>query len=377
MERLRIAIIGEVYTAGATRCARDLERHLSERHDVRYYPREGPETVEGLLEDLRSFAPDVVHLHSFFGDLPYDFLATVSHLYPTCYTPHDPRPIGTWMLPCWDCAHAKTCFNCPMVRIRYRYTGVLNPFFRQRSGKRLTHARSSPTLNIITPSKWLQQRLAASELSRFTMHHVPYGIDLHRFHPIPDARARLGLPEDSEILLHVAHTTKGWWTNDRKGMKFLADAFVDHVVPSFPDALLIVAGEGMVPNHPNVRPAGFVGQEDIALYYSAADVFCAPTLADNLPYTVLEAMGCGAAVVGSRVGGVPEEIDEGVTGYLAAPGDSHELGLALVKILGDRPKLREMRRAGRCRAERLFNMETFIEKHEAIYRGMAGAGKAA
>jgi len=53
------------------------------------------ETSEGILEELSKFRPDVVHCHSFYGNLPYEFLPIVSKRYPTCFTVHDPRPIGT------------------------------------------------------------------------------------------------------------------------------------------------------------------------------------------------------------------------------------------------------------------------------------------
>ena len=91
---LRIAIVNERWTAGATRCARDLQRGLQLRHTVCYLP-EGPEnTAEDHLRALANFHPDVVHLHSYYGDLPYSFLGEVAARYPTVFTPHDPRPIG-------------------------------------------------------------------------------------------------------------------------------------------------------------------------------------------------------------------------------------------------------------------------------------------
>lgn len=367
---LRIAIVNEIWSAGATRCARDLEKHLAARHIVRYYPRAGKESVGPLLADLATFAPDVVHCHSYYGDLPYGFLATVSRLYPTCFTPHDPRPIGTMLTVCWECPHAATCFRCPLVGRRRSYT-LLNPYFWQRLGKRIVHKRAARTLRLITSSLWLRQRLLATELCRFRIDHIPYGIDLAQFHRVPDARARLGLPSQSPVLFYAAHTGPGWYLNERKGLRFLASAFVEQIVPRFPQAILVVGGESLVPNHANVRPAGMLRQEELPTYYSAADVFVAPTLADNLPYTVLEAMGCGTPVVASRVGGVAEEVDEGVTGRLVPPGDSEALGRAVLALLESRDQREAMGQAGREKAERVFGMDPFIHRHEELYQELA------
>ena len=65
--QLRIAIINEKWTAGATRCARDLQRGLQRRHTVVYFPEGVVPSPRGYLERLADFRPDVVNLHSYFG----------------------------------------------------------------------------------------------------------------------------------------------------------------------------------------------------------------------------------------------------------------------------------------------------------------------
>ena len=129
----------------------------------------------------------------------------------------------------------------------------------------------------------------------------------------------------------------------------------------------------MIPNLPNIRPVGFVPPAGLARYYSAADVFVAPLLADNLPYTVLEAMGCEVPVVASRVGGIPEEIEDGVTGRLFTPGSPYELGTALNAILGDPETAAAMGLAGRRRVEKLFSLAAFARSYEALYASVAAA----
>jgi glycosyltransferase involved in cell wall biosynthesis len=323
-----------------------------------------------VLDDLAAFRPHVAHCHSYFGSFPYSFLATLSRRYPTCFTPHDPRPIGTMDAVCWECPHSGTCLRCPLAERPLRLSLLFNRYLRERLWKRFVHWRSAKTLTLVTASRWLRDRLMRHELRRFACHTIPYGIDLEQFRRAPDARTRLGLPDTAPVLLYVAHAGP-WQTNPRKGLKYLADAYVRQVLPEFPGALLLVAGEGLVPNHPNVRPLGFLSQEQLPLYYSAADAYVLPTLADNLPYTVLEAMACGTPVVASRVGGVPEQVDEGVTGHLVPAADARALGEAIVSILKDPGKRNAMRGAARAKVERDFNMETFIRRHEELYQRLA------
>lgn len=365
--QLKIAIVNESWTAGATRCARDLEKYLSPRHQMRYYPRQEPETLQTLLDDLQEFSPDVVHCHSFYGDFPYRLLSILSRRYPTCFTPHDPRPTGDIQLACWNCQSTRFCFRCPLVNRRQKLL-LMHSYFWRRLYKRFIHYRANRNLRIITPSQWLWQRLANTEMKRFRFHCIPYGLDLNHFRPIADAKTHLHMDRNRKIVLYIAHHEgAGWLSNPRKGLLYLADAFINTVLPKYPDALLLVIGERLVPNHPNVQPLGFIPQDRLPLYYSAADIFATPTLGDNLPYTVLEAMGCGTPVVASKVGGLYEEVEDGVTGYLVPPADSEAFGQALLAVLEDSDKAQAMGQAGRARVEELFSMDLFIRRHENLY----------
>jgi glycosyltransferase involved in cell wall biosynthesis len=370
---MRIAIVHEAWQfSGAARCALDLDRELRARHDVEYFPRTPAgiaESPEAIFLGLAEFAPDVVNCHSFWGNLPYSSLARLSRLYPVCFTVHDPRPIGTFETPCWECSHNAWCVRCPMVG--GRLPKPWNWFARERIVKRLCHARCAANLTIVAPSKWMADRLANQELRRFSIRTIPNGIDLEKFSPGPAVRERFGLPPDVPVLLHIAAGEKQWVVNDRKGLPYLAEAFIESVLPRFPSAVLAVAGERLVPNHPNVRPVGKVTQDDLPDLLRSSDVFVSATLADNLPYTVLEAMGCARPVVAFCVGGVPEQIVDGQTGLLTPPRDAGPLGAALVSLLSAPDRLAAMGRAGRQRAEQVYGMDTFVARYEGLYRELS------
>jgi glycosyltransferase involved in cell wall biosynthesis len=367
---MRIAFVHEIWEAGATRCVRDLERELGQRHEVTFFPREGLDTAESILNALQSFRPDIVHCHSFYSNLPYSFLPRVSKCYPTCFTIHDPRPIGTIEIPCWDCDRNTWCLRCPMLSGRWRKL-LANRYMRQRQWKRLQHMLCARDLRIVCPSDWIRKRLEAQELARFEMRTIPYGIDLKHFQRIPEARQRLGLPAGVPIVLHLSAFVGKSFYSIRKGLGYLDDAFATTVLPRVPDAILAVAGEDVAPNRPWVRPMGIkIPVKDLPMLLSAVDVFVAATLADNLPYTVIEAMGCELPVVASTVGGLPEEVAEGVTGLLVPPRDHVALGEALVTLLTDPDRLRAFGMAGRARAEELFDMTDFVAAYESLFEEM-------
>jgi glycosyltransferase involved in cell wall biosynthesis len=369
---MRIAIIHENSGSGAGRCAQDLRRALAEKHTISYFPRPNTvETTDGVLRELSGFGPDVVHCHSFYGGLPYKILPIISDLYPTCFTVHDPRPIGTMHRTCWTCEENATCRQCPLIRAGWRRL-LRNPYFHERKLKREAHKRCGANMQIVSPSRWMLERLAAQELSRFGLHHIPNGIDLNHFRHILDGRVSFGLPVDRPIVLFAAWNPSNRVIDCRKGLPDLAAAFVTHVIPVMPKAMLVVAGESFAPNHPNVVPVGLISYDRLPQLFSAVDVFVTATLADNLPYTVLEAMGCATPVVATNVGGIPEQVVDGETGFLVPPSQPAALGAAILEILSNPSRARLMGRNARHRAKEIYSMESFVDAYEALFQKMGG-----
>jgi glycosyltransferase involved in cell wall biosynthesis len=98
-----------------------------------------------------------------------------------------------------------------------------------------------------------------------------------------------------------------------------------------------------------------------------ADVLALPSRADNLPVTVLEAMAAAVPVVASRVGGVPELVDDGVTGMLVARDDVNGLAAALTKVLSDDALRVSMGRAGAARVRALFSADDVTDRFLDLY----------
>ncbi len=148
-------------------------------------------------------------------------------------------------------------------------------------------------------------------------------------------------------------------------------------------AALVLAGDG--PEHAAVRTeAARLGLTDDVAFAGpvrnlppllrASDLFLLPSAHESFGLAALEAMSCGVPVVGSRTGGLPEVVEHGVTGLLAAPGDVDEMAALVLRALSDDALRASLSRAARDRAVRLFRAEPVLARWEAIYEDVVRAG---
>ncbi|MGZ8392304.1 MAG: glycosyltransferase [Gemmatimonadales bacterium] len=167
----------------------------------------------------------------------------------------------------------------------------------------------------------------------------------------------------------------------RKGIRFLIEAAAQ-LKPRFPDLKVVLAGDGF--ERPElVRLAerlglggdvtflGWVPNTELPPYYRAAAVSVIPSLEEGFGIPAAEAMGCEVAVVASDAGGLPEVVENGVTGLVVPRGDSTALAQAIGSLLADPERRRAMGQAGRARALEMFDWDRSAEQFEQIYRDVA------
>jgi glycosyltransferase involved in cell wall biosynthesis len=164
----------------------------------------------------------------------------------------------------------------------------------------------------------------------------------------------------------------------RKGIRFLLEAAAQ-LKPRFPDLKNVLAGDGF--ERPTlVRLAqelgiasdvtflGWVANSELPQYYRAAALSVIPSLEEGFGIPAAEAMGCEVAVVASDAGGLPEVVEDGVTGLVVPRGDSGALAQAIGSLLADPDRRRQMGQAGRARALRLFDWDRTAEQFVELYR---------
>jgi glycosyltransferase involved in cell wall biosynthesis len=116
------------------------------------------------------------------------------------------------------------------------------------------------------------------------------------------------------------------------------------------------------------RHVSFLGEvADIPALLRDSSVFVLPSLTEGMPLTVLEAMASGLPVVATDVGGIPEAVADGVSGFLVPPRNPAALASALLRASGSASIVRRLGLAGRERAERLFNVRSMVSRYETVY----------
>lgn len=162
-------------------------------------------------------------------------------------------------------------------------------------------------------------------------------------------------------------------TDVRKGFKQFAEALtlLNQQHPELaPEIILFGKGRSYLFNELpyTVRHLGLLtAEDDIVAAYNAADAMVVPSLEDNLPNTVIEALACGTPVVGFRTGGIPEMIDHGQNGYLADIGSVQQLADGLAFIL-THPNPEELRQNARQSAEARFSEDVVARQHIDLYQ---------
>lgn len=234
---------------------------------------------------------------------------------PVRWYMHDMNPITGGCHYAIDCKQYETeCRNCPFLRTRP--LGIDLAFFQFRL--RMKHWSKYTNLEIYTPSAWLGKCVEKSALWRGHKVTVfPNVFDLKKFHMVDRQFSRnvLGVEGKRKLILFGAAGID----SEYKGWKYMRDALnqldsTQYEAFIFGEKNEYVENELMIP----CRFIGFLHDEySLILAYNAADVFVSASLADNYPNVVMEAMACGLPCVGFDIGGIPEQIQHKVNGYLA------------------------------------------------------------
>jgi N-acetyl-alpha-D-glucosaminyl L-malate synthase BshA len=202
---------------------------------------------------------------------------------------------------------------------------------------------------------------------------IPNFVDSGTFHPGVDTE-RVAGPNRPRVLTHVSNF---------RPLKRIEDvvrifAAVRAVIPSRLDLI----GDGPERGHGErlVATLGlqdhvrFLGeQSDLVAFLQQSDLFLLPSENESFGLAALEAMACGVPVVASDVGGIPEVVVHGETGYLAAVGDVAGMADYARRLLADDLLRRRLSREARRVAETRFRLDPAVDRYEAVYRRVLGA----
>ena len=201
---------------------------------------------------------------------------------------------------------------------------------------------------------------------------IPNFVNLEEYHPVEE-KQRDGLaPEGHKLVIHVSNF------REVKRVKDVVRVFA-RIRRAMPATLLMV-GDGPERDDAEreareLSVAGdvrFLGRIDtVAPLLMQSDLFVLPTQAESFGLAALEAMACGVPVVGSRAGGLPEVVQDGVTGILEPPGSVEAMGRRAIELLRDPDRHRAMMTSAAERA-RSFAADKIVPQYENLYRSVVG-----
>ena len=225
-----------------------------------------------------------------------------------------------------ECEKYKTlCRDCDLMR-----GGVLGDL-AQRVFRQKLRIYSDARITFVGCSQWMAD---LARESRLTQGHrvvsIPNAINTDLFCPCDKGQTRqeLGLPQDKHLLLFGCQRI----TDERKGFRFLVEALqlIGKRDAQYAERIMLVVVGGEAENVRRMVPFDMISVDYVSdpnrmvKLYNAVDFYVTPSLQDNLPNTIMEAMACGIPCVGFDVGGIPEMIDHRTNGYVANYQDAHD-----------------------------------------------------
>lgn len=313
---------------------------------------------------------DLHHLHWVADFIDFNSLARMARRAPLVWTFHDMNAFTGGCHYDEGCGRfAEQCGACPSMRSDDPHDVTFRVI--QRKARALLKIPAS-RLVVVTPSEWLAGEVRRSHLfGRFTTRVIPNGIGLDVFRPVDRVaiRQRMGFSSKNRVVLFVADRLR----DSRKGWSLLLQALTPLLSQSHIRVLTIGEGDTTTLSGPSYHHLGRLADSAaIRDAYNAADVFVIPTLQDNFPNTVIEALACGTPVVGFATGGVIDAVEQGECGLLAPTGDVAGLTACLQTILSDDARRSAMRVAARDRAVARYGVACQASTHRALYEEMLG-----
>lgn len=322
-----------------------------------------------LIRFIEHVRPDILHLHTLHGyylNLPLFFSYINRHKIPCVWTFHDCHAFVGNCGYYYDCDRWKEgCGHCPRLR-GYPTSQFFDFTAYMWKYKKELFTGAAPKI-IVAPSNWLRGQVEKSFLAEYSCITIHNGIDTrHTFYPRDKyaCRKKYGYGRDDKLVLGIAVG----FSDPRKGAQYIIQA----AKTLRGEAKVILVGweqanNKMLQGVNNIITLSSTSDTNmLAEYYSMADVFVLPSLAENYATVTLESMACGTPVVGFDTGGIPEQL-AGNKGITVSAGNQRAFVEAIRQAL--RPD------SGLLHGEELAaviqrdnSMEKMVEAYLDVYR---------
>lgn len=283
-----------------------------------------------LVSEINALKPDIVHLHWInSGTMSVAEIQKIEA--PVVWTLHDMWPLTGSSHCAGSLLHEWRGAGMP---IAYSDLDVTD-YCRKLESRHSDKMRGKPDA-IISLSSWMSDLVKKASFSAEKItKQIPNCIDLDVYCPSNDKaslKSKWGLPADKKVLLFAS----SWGGSPIKGFDLFEEA-IGKLDQRTADQCVIAAFGGEKEQR-ELNGVPFYGlghiheDTEIASVYQACDVFVCPSREDNYPNTIVEASACGVPTVGFSIGGLPDLVEDGVSGVLAQPYDTGKLALGISEV---------------------------------------------
>ena len=323
----------------------------------------------GIVDELNQSSADVLNLHWIPKLLSIQDVGALRK--PIVWTVHDMWPF---------CGAEHVTPDVPDARFRQGYLpnnrpeSERGPDLNMQTWLLKRNAWSKQQFKFVCPSKWMASCVAQSVLFgdlKMSIDVIPNPLDtIHTWRPIDKDIARRKIGLDPHRRYVIAGSGGGMPTI--KGDDLLPELMTRLNSQRSDPVELIIFGRYGAATHERwgcrVHWMGPVQDDAVmATLYSAGDVMIVPSRQDNLPNTAIEAMACGTPVVAFNLGGLPDIVDHGRSGWLAVPTDLEGLSKGITWLLSDGHRLNDMSVAARDSAVKKFSAAIVAERYLSVY----------
>ncbi len=312
---------------------------------------------------------DIVHFHNLHGwFFNLKTLQKISILKPSIWTLHDMWAITPHCAHSFDGELKNGFYQCPRLNMYPRILWHNEKYLMWR--KRKIYEKSK--LEIVVPSLWLKDKVQKSALGDKNIHLIYNGIDVNIFrrHNKETVREKLNIPKDKKIVLFISDGGKN---NQYKGWGFVEKILNIHKNDT---GILFICIGGKEADNTSGKTASnilyikkIIDQNLLAEYYSSADIFLYPSLADSFGLVAAESMGCGTPVLTFNTGGIPEIVEHKKNGYVANYGDIDDLEKGLQFLL--KLSINEQTEMSKSSIDRItsnFTEEIMVNNYLNLYK---------
>lgn len=288
---------------------------------------------------------------------------------PVVWTMHDMWPATAICHLTLQCPHFTT--HCQLCRLLPGGGGKHDLAYKVWERKAKILGRHA--IKFVACSKWLAGEARRSRLlTGQDITSIPNPIDTRVFRPGDQRQARLSLhlPLDKKLILFASQRV----TNTLKGMQYLVEA-CNKIAAEHPETtgqwgVVVMGGhaEDMQGQfHMPMYPLGYINdQRTVVQAYQAVDSFVLPSLSENLPNTIMEAMACGVPCVAFKVGGIPEMIDHQRNGYVAQYRSADDLADGIYWTMHEAQR-QQLGREAVNKVERNYSQQSVAVKYIEVY----------